>query len=142
MRNQLWVPLSMLAGAAIVLLTHALLPWSLNAEEAAMWKPVYSQDAEGNSISGDKADLIEAVRAGKSVRIYWKADYVEHLTDTHFITILNGEVFVQPDSIRVQRPSRANAVPAIALGEEGQTWETIISTTGQFPYDLTWFVQN
>ncbi len=33
------------------------------------WKPVYEHDAHGNSVAGNLSDLMEAVRAGLSIRV-------------------------------------------------------------------------
>ena len=89
------------------------------------WKLIYSHDKSGQALSGTKQALIEEIRAGKSVRIYWAGKRVEHLIDAHFITILGGEVFAQI-TIQGQKPSIDP--PAIELRES--PWKTIFSTNG------------
>lgn len=116
------------------------------AEEAATspssnWQIVYEQDREGTRVAGDKAALIEAVRAGEEVRVYWASSRVEHLVDAGFLTIFGGEVFAQPATIIGQRPSRPGEPATIALADNGATWTALISTNGQFKYPIKWFVK-
>jgi len=99
------------------------------------WELTYSNDKQGQPLYGSKQKLIDAVREGKSVRIYWSGTVVEHLTDTFFITILGGEVFAQIESIQGQTPSLDP--PKIELREN--QWRAIFSTNGN--RELKWFVQ-
>lgn len=97
------------------------------------WRLVYSHDAQGQPLSGSKDDLIEVVRAGVPVRVYWAGRRVEHITDAKFLTILGGEVFTQIETIQGQSPSVDP--PAIELRDN--TWSTILSTNGD--KSLKWF---
>ena len=99
---------------------------------------VYANDAEGNAVEGSKDELIESIREGKPVRVYWRGGRVEHVVDSNFLTIFGGEVFAQASTIRGQRP-RTEPV-RIELAEEGAEWTGLFSTTGGFPvrwYTLT-----
>ncbi len=99
------------------------------------WHPVYSHDADGNALEGSKTDLMNAVRQGKPVRIYWRGRTVEHSTDAIFVTILGGEVFTQTPEIRGQAPSLDP--PAIEFREN--KWQGLFSTNGNRA--LRWYVQ-
>ncbi len=104
------------------------------------WHLAYSQDKDGNAIDGTKEKLFMAIRSGKSVRVYWSGRRVEHLVDANFLTIFGGEVFAQIPIIRGQRPSKIGVPAAIELADGSQEWTTIVSTNGQFPYRVKWFV--
>jgi hypothetical protein len=99
---------------------------------------IYSHDENGAALGGSKAALADAVRAGKPVRVYWSGRYVEHATDSFFLTIIGGEVFAQIESIRAQRP--VEEPPSIELMDEEQRWAAIFATNGDRA--LKWFVQN
>ncbi|WP_018997918.1 hypothetical protein [Hirschia maritima] len=101
------------------------------------WQLVYAHTETGETISGAKEDLINAIQAGKPVRVGWSGSYVDHVTDGYFLTIIDGEVFAQIFEIRGQRPSRSP--PNIELAEEGQNWLTVFATNGDRA--LRWFVQ-
>jgi hypothetical protein len=77
------------------------------------WSLVYSNEENGNRVSGDLGNLISAIRNGEQIRIGWtiedptdKSLKVEHSADAKFITILSDStVFAQIDSIIGQTPS-------------------------------------
>jgi hypothetical protein len=77
------------------------------------WSLVYSNDENGNRVSGDLGKLISAIRNGEQIRIGWtiedptnKSLKVEHSADAKFITILSDStVFAQIDPIIGQTPS-------------------------------------
>jgi len=106
------------------------------------WYLAYGHDDKGVSNAGAKKDLIAAIRAGKPVRVYWAGRRIEHLVDANFLSVLEGEVFAQISSIRGQRPSPEGQPPSIELAAPGQEWSAIISTNGQFPYLVKWFVKD
>jgi len=87
------------------------------------WELAYAHDENGLTVKGSKQRLIDAVRTGKSVRIYWSGRTVEHLTDTFFLTILGGEVFAQIEAIQGQKPSLEP--PVIELRDN--PWLTLFS---------------
>ncbi|NNF06144.1 MAG: hypothetical protein HKN21_05235 [Candidatus Eisenbacteria bacterium] len=132
-----WGYLLLLAfvGLAVYLITNPRVrPVPVNPT----WVSVYEHDAEGVTLSGSKEALIEAVRAGQPIRVYWAGRRVEHATDAGFLTILQGEVFAQIPEILGQQPSVDP--PAIAFREpEGTTWTTILATNGNRA--LKWFAQ-
>lgn len=101
------------------------------------WSLVFENDSNGKTISGNKADLIEAVRQGKPVRIGWNSKrvagddrWVEHVTEVKFLTILSGnEVMAQIDEIVGQMPDFENQR---VLLKENFSWVMIGGTNGQF----------
>ncbi len=129
--RSLFTDLSALAiGAAAALSVTSL------TEKESSWELVYANDADGNSLEGSKDELIEAVREGRPIRVYWRGRRVEHVVDSHFVTILSGEVFVQTPTIRGQRPFTDPA--RIELAENGAEWTGLFGTNGGMP--LRWFV--
>ena len=57
----------------------------------AGWQKVFHNDANGNTISGDKSKLLEAIRLGYPIRIGWGSNRVEHVTEADFLTIFEGK---------------------------------------------------
>ena len=139
---------------AAVLTAFSLAP--LSAEEASAnlpsWRLVYAHDEEGAAVEGSKDELMQAVRNGKPVRVYFAGRTVEHAAEAFFLTIFEGEVFAQIEQINSQRPSRDPA--KITFREPGQEWHMIIGTNGYVsalmdgsePNERTnaarWFVQD
>jgi len=107
----------------------------IDASQPSTWKMVLEQNNKGVPLKGSKAALINAIRSGNEVRIYWKGKYVEHLTDSNFLTIIEGEVFAQITTIKGQKPTQKP--PSVELRDT--EWTGIISTQG--PYTAKWFVR-
>jgi hypothetical protein len=137
-RVLIFVFVAMLGG---LITAPASLAEEVATSPSSNWQVVYEQDREGARVAGDKAALIEAIRAGEEVRVYWASSRVEHLVDAGFLTIFGGEVFAQLATITGQRPSRPGESATIALAENGATWTALISTNGQFKYPIKWFVK-
>lgn len=98
--------------------------------EASTWRLVFATDAEGAPVDGSKEALMTAVRAGKSVRVYWARGPVEHLADAAFLTIFEDEVFAQVEPIESQRPQQDPL--GVYFREPGVKWRAIIGTNGLF----------
>ena len=94
----------------------------------ASWRLVYANDENGAVVDGSKEALIEAVRAGKPVRVYTAGRRVEHAMDAQFLTIFEGEVFAQITPIESQRPYVDP--PRILFRQPGQKWRSIVGTNG------------
>lgn len=124
-------------AAAIFMATFANLS---TKQREAEWTIVYEQVPGSEVANGSKQRLIEAVRSGKEVRIYWATGRVEHLADAGFLTVFGGEVFAQVQPIRGQRPSLEVNPPSITLAAEGNEWVGFFSTT-ESPYAIRWFVK-
>ncbi len=131
MRNLITIILSLSVGA---LSTFSVIKFT-NSQPLNSWKLVYSHDENGLLKNGSKQELIDAIRSGKSVRVFWQGKKVEHLTDAFFLTILGGEVFAQIEKIQGQKPILTP--PTIELREN--EWLTILSTNGDRA--LKWFIQ-
>ncbi|MEM9014659.1 MAG: hypothetical protein AAGB02_06095 [Pseudomonadota bacterium] len=92
------------------------------------WRLVFENDSEGNVVVGSKEALMDAVRSGKPIRIYWAGRRVEHATDAQFLTIFDGEVFAQVSPIDAQRP---DVDPArVFFRAPNQKWHAIVGTNG------------
>ena len=99
------------------------------------WRVVFAHDNDGVALTGSKDDLIEAVRSGKPVRVYFSMGRVEHTAEALFLTVFQGEVFAQTEEINTQRPVAANnedELSVIQFREAGQKWRMILGTNGYF----------
>ncbi len=112
---------ALIGAAGMLLAAKILIP---------TWSLAYAHDEAGQALAGSKQRLIEAVRAGKLVRVYFAGRRVEHLTDSHFLTVFGGEVFAQIAPIQTQAPSMEP--PKIEFREPGRLWRAIIGTDGSF----------
>ena len=92
------------------------------------WQLVFENDEQGNRISGSKDVLIEAVRSGKPVRVYFAGRTIEHAVEANFLSIFEGEVFAQLIEIQSQRPGRAPV--RIEFRTAGEKRRAIIGTNG------------
>lgn len=96
----------------LLLASLLTLPLSGFAQDKDNWELVYHNDVEGNTVGGNIEALIEAVRKGDEIRIYWSAQSpndktkkVEHFADAKFLTVLSDSiVFAQIDPIIGQTP--------------------------------------
>ena len=120
--------------------------------KSGSWELMFSHDEKGKTLKGSKEKLLEAVRAGKPVRVSFGSGRVEHFTDAKFMVIFKGELFAQIDPIQSQRPMESPH--CVTFREPGKMWRTILGTNGQNrplmdgsePRERTtgakWFVQN
>lgn len=97
---------------------------------------VVSTDFEGNVVSGSIEDLITEIRKGKPVRVGFQLDFnkdkepdFDHWIDAEYITILNGHVFTQIESIFRQIP-RAE-IPQIDIIPVDDEWTGIVGTNSK-----------
>ena len=88
-----------------ILLVFIICSCQPSVESKAGWQKVFSNDDSGETLFGDKSALIDAVRLGYPVRIGWGGNRVEHVADASFLTIFDGEVFAQIQSIIGQAPA-------------------------------------
>jgi hypothetical protein len=111
---------------------------SLEAQQP-QWRLVYAVDSLGKRVSGDKSQLLAAVRAGQPVRVGWGISWrlpdgtpggVEHVAEAAFLTIHHGEVFAQLPPILGQAPNGRE--PVISFSTEGdRLWYALLDTTGR-----------
>ncbi len=106
------------------------------AQDNSKWKLVYHNDKDGKTVDGKIENLIEAVRLGEQIRIYWssqrKSDAtkkVEHFADAKFLTILSDTiVFAQIDPIIGQTPNFDSQTIQL---KENLEWSLIASSNGK-----------
>lgn len=121
----------------ILLTVTLLLILSIGASVAqSNYSIVVSTDFEGNVVSGSIEDLITEIRKGKPVRVGFQLDFNEdkepdfdHWIDAEYITILNGHVFTQIESIFRQIP-RAE-IPQIDIIPVDDEWTGIVGTNSK-----------
>jgi hypothetical protein len=102
------------------------------------WRLVFGTDTAGRPSSGEKADLLRAVRAGQPIRVGWQilwrlpdgaAGILEHTASASFLTIHHGEVFAQLAPILGQTPSARE--PAVRLRTDRPLlWYGLLDTRG------------
>lgn len=104
----------------------------------ADWQLVYSHDKTGKVIQGEKQKLINFVKKGHPVRIVWPIrDNFMHMMDAGFITLMNGEVFAQVNSIIRQIPDKETRQFILLDAEKQSEWHAILSTTGEIRHFQT-----
>lgn len=101
------------------------------------WRLAFAHDKGGVAVEGSKQALIDAILAGKPVRVYWAGRTVQHVVDAGFLTVLGGEVFAQMRPIMGQKPMTD---PAVTIELRENTWQTVLATNGERA--LRWFVQH
>ncbi|MEO1483323.1 MAG: hypothetical protein AAFU77_14545 [Myxococcota bacterium] len=92
------------------------------------WALVFENDADGGTVAGSKAALIDAVERGVPVRVMTLGRRITHVADAAFLSIFEGEVFAQLAAIESQRPSVDP--PRIGFREPGVRWRVIVGTNG------------
>lgn len=110
---------------------------SLKVPDSETWQLVYRNDAEGRSVFGDKAELLNAVRNGLPIRVGFggrsqmdTTRSVEHVADAQFLSILDGnEVFAQITQIIGQAPAREADGTKIRFRTNNK-WTAIRGTNG------------
>ncbi|GAA4274840.1 hypothetical protein GCM10022258_41360 [Aquimarina gracilis] len=112
-------------------------------QSASYWSPIYKNDKQGNTVFGNKKDLINAIRKGALVRIGWgakgKNHSIEHLSDPIWIAILDEtEVIVHLDpqvlSAIDWENLTANYADSTLIEKE---WRVVLDTKGNF--DAIWY---
>lgn len=106
------------------------------AQDNKFWELVYENDSNGKTIKGNIENLIDAIRNGKQIRIYWsshrksdKTKKVEHLTEAKFLTIMSDTiVFAQIAPILGQKPNYD--AQSVTLNEQLE-WTLIAATNGK-----------
>lgn len=109
------------------------------------WQLALAVDTAGSPTFGDKAKLLDAVRAGLPVRVGWgiawrlpdgTAGGLEHVAEAAFLTIHHGEVFAQIAPILGQAPAARE--PVVTFRTEGdRLWYALLDTTGRLHHYFT-----
>ena len=105
------------------------------------WQKVYKNGSDGQSTFGDKNELIDAVRLGYPIRIGWGGNRVEHVAAADFLTIFEGEVFAQIETIIGQAPRIDGDSIKIRFRDENQ-WTKIAGTNGYSTALMTDYLQD
>ncbi len=101
------------------------------------WQKVFVNNPDGSAAFGDKQELVEAVRAGYSVRIGFGRETFRHYANANFLTVVDGEkfkgeVFAQISTIIGQRPTVDND----SLKMKFRTWNHWNKMVGTNGYTL------
>lgn len=95
---------------------------------------LYHQSAKNEVLAGSLDALKQAVREGKRIRIYMNLGFVEHTMDSGFLSIFNGKVYAQINSIQGQRPNRETGIiELMPYAKHVGLYST------DSPYELKWF---
>lgn len=103
---------------------------------ATAQKIVLQTDFDGQLIKGSIEELIQKIQTGHSVRVGWQLDFdedkksdLEHWVDAEFISILEGHVFTQIETIYAQVPNAD--IPQIEILESTKRWTGVLGTNGK-----------
>lgn len=129
--------LSILSFLLIATVFSACQAPNSNQQSSSAWKLMYRNDKDGNTVSGNKTDLLNAARMGYPIRIGFggrrasdTTKSVEHLADATFLTIINGnELFAQIAPIIGQNPNLDSDSLGVVF-RENLSWTIAVGTTG------------
>lgn len=117
--------------------------WCSMTTPEPIWTAVYKNGTHGEDLSGSKEQLLNAIRAGKDMRIGWglmrevngNKKSIEHVTSPVFITIVDeSEVVAQlPEHLAQKNYWNINKAE---FDHAAVMWRGLISTTGSF--DAIW----
>lgn len=98
---------------------------------------LYHQDKEAKAVNGSIDKLLNAVREGKTIRIYMNLGFVEHLMDAGFISIIGNNVYAQINGIQAQRPNRAESTITLRPYARHVGFYSTLSN-----YEMKWYSVN
>jgi len=104
------------------------------ATEDNDYQLLYHQSGDAKKIAGSMEKLMAAVRGGKQIRIYMNLGFVEHTMDAGFISIFEGDVYAQINTIQGQRPNAKTK----DIELKPYTKHVGLYST-KSPYELKWF---
>lgn len=97
--------------------------------------PLYEVGFKGEVLSGSKQAVVELALRGEPLRIGWDRDFDEdgesdlaHWSDARFVSVFDGEVATQVETIHRQSPSRKTG--SVNLPTAFDQWHGIIDTRG------------
>ncbi|WP_164116327.1 hypothetical protein [Sphingorhabdus sp. Alg239-R122] len=97
--------------------------------------PLLETALDGSVVSGSKETLIAATERGEPIRVGWFIDFdgdgatdLSHWSAAAFLSVFEGEIFTQVQSIHRQRPVRGEA--KIALTEGFSAWHGLVGSNG------------
>ena len=135
-----------LIATALVLLGALSSYFSMSQEKprlAPRWKIAFKNNAQGETLSGSKEELINAIRSGSTIKVGWgwqkNGKSMEHISEPIWHLVLNDrEVIVHLDpqvlSNTVWDSLSANYIDPALMDLE---WRVVLSTRGEF--DAVWY---
>jgi hypothetical protein len=117
--------------------------WCGEEKISLNWKLVYKNDHSGETLFGNKEDLIHAIREGQDVRVAWGVSVnisetqitIEHTANPIFNTIIDGEDVISQLPEHTAQKSYWNISEA-EFDKASVLWRGLVSTTGSF--DAVW----
>ncbi|MEP5611030.1 MAG: hypothetical protein ABJP45_02210 [Cyclobacteriaceae bacterium] len=113
------------------------------SSQTSTYQLVYKNDKQGNTLSGSKEALINAIRLGASIKIGWgsqgKTRTIEHLSEPIWIAIPNGKevvAYLDPQVFAKLDWDDLTATYSDSLSATTE-WRVAISTKGEF--DAIWY---
>ncbi len=112
------------------------------SSQSEKWVIAFKTDTEGNTISGSKKNLIDAIRAGNDIKVGWgfkgKAHSIEHVSNPIWLAVLDEqEVIAHLDPQVLSsidwEELRPNYADSSLFTKE---WRVVLSTKGDF--DAVW----
>ncbi len=106
---------------------------------ASDWRVVYRNDAQGRRVAGTRSRLVDAVTAGRPLRLGWGAKRKDvawaHSAEPDFVTLTQeSEVVAQlPEHLGQRSYHRADEA---RFSDDARLWRGLLSTTGTF--DAAW----
>jgi len=95
---------------------------------------LYHQNNKSEVVAGSLEKVKQAIRQGKTIRLYMNLGFVEHSMDAGFLTIIGENVFAQIDAIQAQRPNKKTS--EIELRSYAQH---VGLDSNKSPYEIKWF---
>ena len=139
MKNVLIAVVLVLAGA----LSSYLSMSQEKSQLVSRWKVAFKNNAQGETLSGSKEELIHAIRSGSTIKVGWgwqkDGKSMEHISEPIWHLVLNDqEVIIHLDpqvlSNTIWDSLSANYVDPGLLDLE---WRVVLSTKGEF--DAVWY---
>ncbi len=104
------------------------------AAEPIKLQLLFHQSADGKVLAGSVAQLSQAIREGRPIRLYMNLGFVEHTMDGGFLSIFQGHVYAQINGIQGQRPNRESG----EIELKPYTQHIGLYST-KSPYEIKWF---
>ena len=119
----------------LIILASLFALWSASNGVLAQPTVLYHQNNKAERISGSIAQLKQAIRDGKPIRIYMNLGFVEHAMDTGFLSIIGDNVYAQISGIEAQIPNRKDSTISLRPYTRHIGLYSTLS-----PYEIKWYV--
>lgn len=113
-------------------------------QEGQAWQLIYQNDFNGQPVSGNIEDLVNAMKKGSPIRVSWGgtepdgSSWIE-FAEPVFTTVINDTAVVVQFPLSFIQTSYTNPEQAFLKTDPPTGWRAVMSTTGnyhQFHYDL------